>query len=94
MRTAPVGLAFNPKDAFEVGIQCADITHSHPSGYLPAGFQASLIAYIIEGKSLKEAIDLGKAQLVKNEEHQETLHKIELAFELQDSKLSVEEAIR
>jgi len=93
MRVAPVGLVFSPEEAFKIGAECTAITHGHPSGYLPAGFLSALVAYIIEGKSLQKAIELSKVQLLKHEEHQETLGKIDLALELQNSKLSVEEAI-
>lgn len=94
MRTAPVGLAFPPDRAFQEGAEYAAITHGHPSGYLTAGFLSGMISYIIEGKTLAEAIDLCIGQLIKYAGHSETLEKIELAQKLSVSQKSIEESIQ
>jgi len=94
MRTAPVGLAFSSGRAFQEGAEYAAITHGHPSGYLTAGFLSGMISYIIEGKTLAEAIDLCIGQLIKYDEHSETLEKIELAQKLSVSQKSIEESIQ
>ena len=94
MRTAPVGLAFSSDRAFQEGAEYAAITHGHPSGYLPAGFLSAMISYIIEGKKLREAIDLCIGQLIKYDGHSETLKKIELVHKLSISQKSVEESIQ
>ena len=94
MRTAPVGLAFPSDRAFQEGAEYAAITHGHPSGYLPAGFLSVMISYIIEGKTLTEAIDLCIRQLIKYDGHRETLDKIELARKLSISQKSIEESIQ
>lgn len=94
MRTAPVGLAFPSDRAFQEGAEYAAITHGHPSGYLTAGFLSGMIAYIIEGKTLLEAIDLCIGQLIKYEGYSETLEKIELAQKLSVSQKSIEESIQ
>jgi ADP-ribosylglycohydrolase len=93
MRTAPVGLAFPSDRAFQKGAGYAAITHGHPSGYLPAGFLSAMISYIIEGKTLTEAIDLCIGQLIKYNGYSETLKKIELVRKLSISQKSVEESI-
>jgi len=94
MRTAPVGLAFPSDRAFQEGAEYAAITHGHPSGYLTAGFLSGMISYIIEGKTLAEAIDLCIGQLTRYDGYSETLEKIELAQKLSGSQKSVEESIQ
>ena len=94
MRTAPVGLAFPSCRAFQEGAEYAAITHGHPSGYLSAGFLSALISYLIEGKTLPEAIDLSIGQLTRYDSHSETLKIIELAQKLSVSQKSVEKSIQ
>lgn len=94
MRTAPVGLTFPSDRGFQEGAEYAAITHGHPSGYLTAGFLSAMISYIIEGKTLAEAIDLCIGQLIKYDGHSETLEIIELAQKLSVSQKSVEESIQ
>jgi len=93
MRTAPAGLAFLSDRAFQEGAEFAAITHGHPSGYLTAGFLSGMISYIIEGKTLAEAIDLCIGQLIRYEGYSETLEKIELAQKLFINQTPPEEAI-
>ncbi|MBE3036826.1 MAG: ADP-ribosylglycohydrolase family protein [Candidatus Atribacteria bacterium] len=93
MRTAPAGLAFSSDRAFQEGAEFAAITHGHPSGYLTAGFLSGMVSYIIEGKTLFEAIDLCIGQLIRYEGYSETLEKIELAQKLSVSQKSPEESI-
>lgn len=59
MRVAPVGLAYyeNPDLAFKVGADCAALTHGNPRGYLSAGFLSGMLAHIIGGKNINEAVD-------------------------------------
>lgn len=94
MRTAPVGLAFPSNRVFQEGVEYAAITHGHPSGYLTAGFLSGMISYIIEGKTLAEAIDLCIGQLIKYDGYSETLEKIELAQKLSVSQKSIKESIQ
>ncbi len=82
MRVAPAGLAFPPGQAFEHGVQFAAITHGGPSGYLPAGVLASLIAFLLEGRSLDEGIELAIDALQCRPGHEETLAAIEMALKL------------
>lgn len=93
MRTAPAGLAFPPGRAFEEGVAFAAITHGHPSGYLPAGVLAEVIAWLIHGKPLREAIDAGIRPLTKYAGAQETMAGVEKAKSLADSGLPVEKCI-
>ena len=59
MRTAPAGLLYNddPELAFRVGAECAAITHGHPDGYLSAGVLSSMVAHLVNNKSLDEALN-------------------------------------
>lgn len=93
MRVAPVGLGFYSETSFQIGAECAAITHGHPSGYLSAGVLSAIISYLIAGKGLVEAVELSKVFLKRYEGYQETLNKIEQAIQLQDSDLPVDEAI-
>lgn len=93
MRTAPVGLAFPSGTAFQMGAECAAITHGHPSGYLTGGFIAEMISHLVGGTILIEAIDKSIQCLVTYEEHHETLANIELARELSDKPKPIQESI-
>jgi ADP-ribosylglycohydrolase len=94
MRAAPVGLAFGPGDAFKRGAEFAAITHGHPSGYLPAGFLAEIIAGILEGKSPTEAIGKSTIELKKYGGYQETLEKVKQAVELVGKEESIPNTIK
>lgn len=82
MRVAPVGLFANQATAFELGCQAAAITHGHPSGYLSAGFQSSMIHLIIEGRSLDDAIDISLDALQQFPGHEEARDAVERAVTL------------
>jgi ADP-ribosylglycohydrolase len=96
MRTAPAGLVFEPGpsgDAFRNGAEFAAITHGHPSGYLPAGFLSEMIAHVIRGRDLQQAVDLSIRPLAGYDGHEETLHKIVQARELAAGSTGVEQCI-
>ncbi len=93
MRTAPIGIAYLPGEAFQYGVEAAAITHGHPSGFLPAGFLAELIARLFEGTALEEAVDLCLNQLKNQPGHEESLDKVNLARELAGKGKPVETAI-
>jgi len=82
MRVAPVGLSFPPGQAFAHGAQFAAITHGHPSGYLPAGALASIIACLLEGGSLERALDFSVSELRRRPGNEETLAAIDAAVRL------------
>ena len=75
MRVAPVGLMYDTPKAWEYGCASAALTHSHPGGYLPSGFLAVMISYILEHPvalgsgeasffdALKKSFDLGMEYL-------------------------------
>jgi ADP-ribosyl-[dinitrogen reductase] hydrolase len=83
MRIAPVGLACkDTQKAFQIGCECAAITHGHPTGYLVAGTLAALISMIISGDSLKDAIDESTRILKTKKNSKETLAAIDKAVEM------------
>lgn len=97
MRAAPVGL-FGSMDngsvkekakllyVFKLGCKSAAITHGHPSGYLPAGCLALIIANIISGQSIENAIKQTLPILKTHMGHEETLAAIKLALDFWKKK--------
>ncbi|MBX6390955.1 MAG: ADP-ribosylglycohydrolase family protein, partial [Frankia sp.] len=56
IRSAPFGLLRRePEDAWRLAVECAVLTHGHPSGYLAAGALAWIIALELEGASVLDA---------------------------------------
>ncbi len=82
VRVAPIGLMFRKNEAFEVAIQCAALTHGHPSGYLSAGALAYIIASIVEGEDMERAVQGTLLKLEEYDNHQECTEKITLGMEL------------
>lgn len=65
MRSAPFGLLRrDPEDAWSLAVECAVLTHGHPSGYLAAGAFAWIVALVLEGASVLDAAHaaLGQAE--------------------------------
>jgi ADP-ribosylglycohydrolase/protein-tyrosine phosphatase len=95
MRTAPVGLLLESFDAdknlwpekryqyaFETGCELAAITHGHPTVYLAAGFLSLLIARIIRGDTLEQALRFSIEELRTRPRSQECLAAVEKATQL------------
>lgn len=78
MRVAPAGLLFwkNATQAFTIAAKLAAITHSHPSGYLSAGALAAILAFLVHGHSLQEAINQTLPILQQWNNHAETTKAI------------------
>ena len=93
MRTAPVGLIYPVQDAFRIGAECAAITHGHPSGYLPAGFLAELIAHLVSGETLIQGIRASRETLRSYLGCEDTDDLIEEALELSMGRENAETAI-
>lgn len=96
MRVAPVGLMYykNPQLAFKIGAECAALTHGNPSGYLPAGVMASIIANLVQGKSMNESVDNSIEILKKYKGNERTLDLLEKAKIYAASTMSVKDAIK
>lgn len=84
MRAAPIGLYFynDVRMAFQIGAESAAITHGHPDGYLPAGFLACLIAHLVRGKELEEALSRALQELCRWDGHENTKELLEKAVAL------------
>lgn len=96
MRVAPAGLMYykNPKLAFEVGARCAALTHGNPSAYLPAGVHSAIIANLVQGKSLTDAVDESIEILKGYNGNEDTLNLLEQAKTLAASEVEPQKAIR
>lgn len=58
MRSAPFGLLRRePEEAWALAVECAVLTHGHPSGFLAAGALAWIIAMELEGATVVEAAE-------------------------------------
>lgn len=85
VRVAPIGLSYPKQEAFHRACRCAAITHGHPSGYLSAGVFAFIIAEIIDGCNLVEAVKNSIEMLKSCSRHEECKEMIIKALELVDS---------
>ena len=83
MRVAPVGLMFSedPELAFKIGVETAAITHSHPSGYLSAGCLAAILAFLVQGEGLLDAILETMALLEDWQKNQECKYALQSALD-------------
>src|SRR4051794_36361595 len=88
MRVAPAGLMGRAygADVFELGRDTAALTHGHPSGYLAAGAMAGVIAFLLRGKPLDEALDDTAAKLAEYDGQEETLTALRAARALAASE--------
>lgn len=82
MRVAPAGLAYLPERAFEQAVEFASTTHGHPSGYLAAGFFADVVARVVRGQRLPQALRDTRELLLGWDGYEETLDAVDLAVEL------------
>lgn len=87
MRAAPIGLYFynEAKMAFKMGCESGAITHGSPSGYLPAGCLAFLIAEMIQGKELEQAVFNVFSELRQYDDYEETYEVLKKAVTLANS---------
>ena len=85
MRVAPVGLyEQNPERAFGLACEVAAITHGHPTGHLAAGCLAAIVAGIIQGAELRDAVAQATEILTGKRHHEETTARLEHALALVD----------
>ncbi|WP_103955489.1 ADP-ribosylglycohydrolase family protein [Nonomuraea solani] len=75
MRSAPFG--FMPRmpeaeEAFHLAAACAQITHGHPTGYLAAGAFAAIVARLMAGDGLEDAVHRALELLTRCPAHEET----------------------
>ena len=91
MRVAPAGLLLAgmiadehrlAREAFTLGAELAALTHGHPSGCLPAGVLAALVALLVREVPLPDALERARRVLVTHPNHEETLVAITAAERL------------
>jgi ADP-ribosylglycohydrolase len=86
MRSAPFGLiapraSDSPERCFRYAVDCAVLTHGHPTGYLAAGAFAAIVRCLVEGSSLRDAVSRAMEILVTYDHHEETLTAVDTAVE-------------
>ena len=74
--------------AFEVALECAALTHGHPTGYLSEGAFAYLISEIIEGQELVMVVQSTIDKLESQCNGEECIDKLRLALELAEKNIS------
>jgi ADP-ribosyl-[dinitrogen reductase] hydrolase len=79
MRAAPAGLVRHD-DPFALGREIAALTHGHPSGYLAAGCLSAIVAGIVAGQGLEEALSAAMAVLARQPRHEECTRALERAL--------------
>jgi ADP-ribosylglycohydrolase len=84
MRIAPVGIALPVDHVFDTAAEVSRLTHGHPTAALSAAFFAVLIAEIMKGATLPDAIEAAKRPLLSHPDHTETVRAIEAAQALAD----------
>ena len=83
MRAAPAGIvAENLDTAFQWGCETAAITHGHPTGWLSAGALAVIVRAILDGKSVRGAVDVALPFLEAHPDGAETRRALEGAVTL------------
>lgn len=84
MRMAPVGLMYFGENemSFRIACELSAITHGHPTGYLSAGFFASVISDLAVQIDLETAIQNALEILTAQQNHRETLNAVLQALEL------------
>jgi ADP-ribosylglycohydrolase len=93
MRMAPAGLFYPLRNAFQMAAEFAALTHGHPSGYLSAGALAYIIAAIIEGQNLQNAVAGALSETSRYDGAEECLKSIKLALALAKGSAPANEAI-
>jgi ADP-ribosylglycohydrolase len=82
MRVSPIGL-IPCEDPFGYAVMAAALTHGHPSGYLPAGVYAEILAHLLfDQVPLSEAVSRAMGRLAKERGHEETSRALGRAIRL------------
>lgn len=95
MRVAPIGLFFHrdPMRAATVAADAAAVTHGHPSGFISAALFAFVIACLINGADLLDALYDGLDYIRRWNGFEETAAAARLAIEYFDTELPTDAAI-
>ena len=96
MRVAPAGLYFHrdSERAFRMAAEFAAITHTHPTGYLTGGVLGAVIAELINGASINDALDVATYILKGYDGCMETYRSLDHARTLEEGTVAPMEAVR
>lgn len=96
MRVAPAGLYFHrdSERAFRMAAEFSAITHTHPTGYLAGGALGAMIAELINGSDIREAVDVAMYILKGYDGCMETYRSLDHARSLDAGDVSPTEAVR
>lgn len=83
-RVVPVGLYYgqNSDMAFRIGCDVGAITHSAPDGYLPCGVYTAIIAELLQGKNIDDAVNEAMALLAAYPDNEPTYSALQKAVDL------------
>lgn len=82
MRVAPIGLVLGAEAAFALGAETSALTHGHPTGILAGGAFAFLVARLLEGAALADAVAEMRAIVATKPDAGETLAAIDASVAL------------
>lgn len=82
MRVAPIGCVLGLEPAFELGKSVSWLTHGHPSGHLAGAYFAGLVALLVRGTRLPEAITKARSPLSNETGADEVSRAIDSALSL------------
>lgn len=96
MRVAPAGLYFHrdSERAFRMAAEFSAITHTHPTGYLAGGALGAIIAELVNGADIYEAVDVAMYILKGYDGCMETYRALDHARTLEAGETSPTEAVR
>ncbi len=96
MRVAPAGLYFfrDSERAFRMAAEFAAITHTHHTGYLVAGAFGAMIAELVCGADVAQALDVALYILKDYEGCMETYRALDHARALEASDIPPMDAVR
>lgn len=83
MRSAPFGLlvGWDPALVFQLAVECAVLTHGHPTGCLAAGAFAILVHTAVRGGTLEDGVALAMPLLAGHRGHEETVAALQAALD-------------
>jgi ADP-ribosylglycohydrolase len=82
-RAAPMTLwSTDLAEVFRAAVNMAALTHSHPTGYLPAGVLAAVVRQLLQGVALRESVDVARGLLVRWPGHEDSLRAWDAAVAL------------
>ena len=83
-RVLPVGLFYgkNSDMAFRIACDVGAITHSVPDGYLPCGVYAAIVAELLQGKNVDDAVNEAMALLAAYQGNENTYAALQKAVDL------------